>query len=175
MRKRAEKLKMMGAIAPHHGSRIAFLRRLFKLTQNDMGQGSGYSQQDISDFEAQAVIIDEALVRLLKPLDITLERFKDMDEGVMGQMVFNMAGNQSAIGHFGHGNTNQVNPIEELLKQVEEIKAVYKEQIDMLKDMLQSKDADIAKLEARIDKLEALIAEKDQEIKALLAKLSGSK
>src|SRR5690606_26947300 len=116
MRTRVQKLKNMSTIAPHHGRRITFLRSLFKLTQAQIGQEAGYSQQDISDFEGQAVLTDDVLERLLKPFGISLERFKSMDESVMGQMIFNMYENQNAIGHFGYNNANNVNPLEELLK-----------------------------------------------------------
>lgn len=134
MRTRVQKLKNMSTIAPHYGRRMTFLRNLFKLTQTQLGQDAGYSQQDISDFEGQAVITDEVLERLLKPVGISVERFKGMDESVMGQMVFNMYENQNAIGHFGYNSTNNVNPLEELLKAQEENKKLYERLLEAEKE-----------------------------------------
>lgn len=141
MRTRVQKLKNMSTIAPHYGRRMTFLRNLFKLTQTQMGQEAGYSQQDISDFEGQAVITDEVLERLLKPVGVSLDRFKGMDDSLMATSIFNSYDNA-----FGNGNfiTNHIHPLEELLKAKEEIKKLYER-------LLEAEQEKVAFLQRQLD------------------------
>ncbi len=153
------------------GDVMAEIRESIKRSQEEAAKRAGKSQQTISRLEQLETFNDDDYAIAEKALGVDRD-YIDNWQGNTGTMIVHHIQDQ---GQAAYNQRNYVNTAEALLKQVEEIKAMYKEQIDLLKDMLQSKDADIAKLEARIDKLEALIAEKDQEIKALLAKLNGSK
>src|SRR5690606_5387193 len=101
MRTRVQKLKRMNTTAPHYGRRIAFLRGLYKMTQTQLGNEAGYKQQDISEFEGEAQLADDVLARLLKPLGVTLDRFKDMDESAIGATVYHVHDQGQAFGPFG--------------------------------------------------------------------------
>ncbi|WP_146746576.1 helix-turn-helix domain-containing protein [Sinomicrobium soli] len=134
----------MNTTAPHYGRRIALLRGLFKLTQAQLGESAGFKQQDVSDMEGKAELSDEVLLRLLEPMGVKLERFKEMDESAMGAMIFHTR--DQSVGHFGFNNTYNLNPLEELLKAKEEIKNLYerlleaeKEKVAFLQRQLDSK------------------------------------
>src|SRR5690606_11041919 len=100
MRTRVQKLKKMNTIAPHYGRRIAFLRGLYKMTQAQLGQEAGFKQQEISEFEGEAQLSEEVLLRLLKPLGVTLNRFKEMDESAIGATVYHVHDRAQAFGPF---------------------------------------------------------------------------
>ena len=122
MRTRVQKLKKMNTTAPHYGRRIAFLRGLYKLTQAQLGDQAGFKQQEISEMEGKAELADEVLQRLLVPLGITMEKFKEMDESVMGSTIFHFS--ESAYGS-GNFNTNNFNPIEKVIELVDKNEKLY--------------------------------------------------
>ncbi len=158
------KKRPMGQIA-------AEIRDSIGLSQEEFGSRMGKSQQTVSRLEQKKEFTEEEFQDVLESLEVT----RDFFERWQGNPRSFTINNYQNHGQGGYVNNNFVNPMEELLKQFEELKAVYKEQIEFFKELLKGKDADIAALQARIDKLETLIIEKDQQIKDLLAKLNNTK
>lgn len=123
MRTRVQKLHKMNKTAPHYGRRIAFLRGLYRMTQGQLGEQSGFKQQEVSEFEGKAELADDVLMQLLGPLGISLERFKEIDESAIGSTVFHVHDQAQAFGPFGVNN----NPIDKLMELIDELKKVYQE------------------------------------------------
>ncbi len=114
----------MSTAATTDGAKLTFFRTLRGWSQTQLGEESGLSQQDISELEALAHIPSDELQRVLEPLGVTLQLFREVDERVMQAMVFNQYNNHQAFGPF---NTNHFNPVEEVMKLVEEIKRLNAE------------------------------------------------
>ncbi|WP_257669102.1 helix-turn-helix domain-containing protein [Parapedobacter tibetensis] len=121
----------MNTTAPHFGRRIAFLRGLYRMTQGQLGEQSGFKQQEVSDFEGKPELADEVLMRLLGPLGITIERFKEMDEGAFGSTVYHVHDQAQAFGPF---NTNNFNPIEKVVELAGKNEELYERLLEAEKE-----------------------------------------
>ncbi len=153
------------------GDVMAEIRESIKRSQEEAAKRAGKSQQTISRLEQLETFNDDDYAIAEKALGVDRD-YIDNWHGNSGTMIVHHIQDQ---GQAAYNQRNYTNTAEALLKQVEEIKAVYKEQLDFLKGLLKGKDADIVALRLRIDKLEALIAEKDEIIKDLLARLNNIK
>ncbi|MGS2741858.1 hypothetical protein [Sinomicrobium sp. M5D2P17] len=138
----------MNTTAPHYGRRIAFLRGLYKLTQAQLGDQAGFKQQEISEFEGKAELADQVLQQLLMPLGITLEKFKEMDEGAFGNTVYHVHDQGQAFGPFGVNN----NPIDKLMELMDELKKVYQEKVDLHERLLEAEKEKNAYLQRELDR-----------------------
>ncbi len=182
MKRRVQNSQRMKTTRLHHGARLAWLRILRGWTQQVLAERAGLKQQEVSEIESKEELANEVILRYLKTLGVEWDMFNEMDESAVSDMSFNSYDHGVSGLGFSFTNTNHFHPLEELIKQLEELKASYKEQIEFLKELLKSKDADIAalkqqlaKLEAKLEKLEARIAELEEEIKTLQAKLNNTK
>ncbi|SEN40301.1 hypothetical protein SAMN05216436_115133 [bacterium A37T11] len=122
MSTRVRKSRRMDITKPHYGRRIALLRNIHKLSQGQLGDRTGYKQQDISEFESKQELPDEILEILAKGLDTSVTYIKEMDENGVGTSVFYVQDQGHGNGNF---NTNNFNPVDKILELVEENKKLY--------------------------------------------------
>lgn len=140
MRTRVQRLKKMSDTKPHLGRRIALIRGVRNLTQKELADLTAYSQQTISDMEKKELLTDDELRELTNGLGVTPEFVKEMKEENLGTMVFHTHDHSQGYIH------NNINPLEHLLKQMEEIKQLYEK-------LLQSEKEKVVLLEQTLDSL----------------------
>ncbi|WP_106830527.1 helix-turn-helix domain-containing protein [Parabacteroides pacaensis] len=121
----------------HHGHAIKRLRLDRQLSQAQLGQKIGFTQQSISNYEDLPVIEDEILNRFAKGLDVSVDLIKELEEDK--PMTYYIENNTfSDYGSIMTGNGSTVNSTvdeklyKSLLEQVQKLYDTNLKQIENL-------------------------------------------
>ncbi len=148
----------------HMGDTMTQIRNNVRLSQEDVAQRLGKSQQTVSHLEQSEQFADEVLEEVVKALGVTVEYFKNYKPPYSGFTVHHIQDNGQAN---NYGYIQHFNPMTEMLKAHEENKQLFREKEELFKSMLAGKDTEIAELRAELLMLKAQLAEQDKQIKIL--------
>ena len=130
---------MSTVIKPNHiGRKISRIRELRDMKQEALAQALGTNQQAISAMENSETIDDEKLVEVAKALGVSVEAIKNFSE----EAIFNIIGN--TVNNHDNASLNSnfqyqptFNPLDELLKSMEENKKLYERLLKAEQDKIE--------------------------------------
>lgn len=149
----------------HDGHAIKRLRLDRQMSQAQLGQLIGFTQQSISNYEDQQVIEDEILQRFAKALDVSVDFIKELEEDKpMTYYIENntFTGNSAAtVGSDTVNNMVDEKLYKTILEQVEKLYATNLKQIEnmhatntrLYQECIVSTQKDIAELKEKLSQL----------------------
>lgn len=148
----------------HHGHAVKRLRMDRRLSQKDLGNIIGMSQQALCRYEEQEKIDDLTLERLAKGLEVSVELIKELEEDkpfveyiqnntITDNTIENTKGTTLASNH-NEGNTyNYTDDKETLHLILEKLQKVYESNVQMYNQYFKISEEKFDKLEKEIAEL----------------------
>ncbi|MDI3321970.1 helix-turn-helix transcriptional regulator [Pinibacter soli] len=130
----------------HHGRNIKRFREVFGLKQEGLAYelGDDWDQRKVSALEQKEVVDPKILEEVAKALKIPVAAIENFDEEQAVHIIANTVNNNDhATGNALYSYCPTFNPLDELLKSLEENKKLYerllqseKDKVEMLQEVL---------------------------------------
>jgi transcriptional regulator with XRE-family HTH domain len=137
---------------PHHGRNVKRIREMLGIKQEALAIDLGISQQAISALEQKEAFDKELLEKVAKALNVNPEAIKNATEE-SAINYFNTFNDNSGRGAFFSSTNNNCtfNPVEELMKSIQEIKLLHEENRKLYERLLQSEREKVALFEKLLE------------------------
>jgi transcriptional regulator with XRE-family HTH domain len=128
----------------HEGKNVKRIREILGIKQDDLATRIGLSQQAVSQLEAKESVDKEVLERIASAMGVNVDAIKNFNEEAAVNF-FNTFNDNSGKGAFFSSTNNNCtfNPLEELMKALEENKKLYerllqseREKVDLLESLI---------------------------------------
>ena len=130
----------------HLGRKVRQVRELLSLTQEEVAEKMGISQQAVSNIESNEIVEREQLDRVAKAMGVSPEAIRYLDEDAT---IYNIVTNNDQKG----GNSNALNlsctfnPLDKLMETIEKNEKLYEALIKEKEALLKSEREKVAILE----------------------------
>ncbi|MCG8386557.1 MAG: helix-turn-helix domain-containing protein [Cytophagales bacterium] len=130
----------------HLGRKVRQVRELLSLTQEEVAEKMGISQQAVSNIESNETVEREQLDRVAKAMGVSPEAIRYLDEDAT---IYNIVTNNDQKG----GNSNALNfsctfnPLDKLMEAIEKNEKLYETLIKEKEALLKSEREKVAMLE----------------------------
>jgi transcriptional regulator with XRE-family HTH domain len=113
------------------GRKIEKIRRLYGITQTELGELLSVSKQAVSKMEQAKQMDDERLLAIAKALNVTTDAIKNFNENA----AFNIIANT----YYNHASSvkYEFNPLEKILQLYDEKIALYERMIKEKNDLIE--------------------------------------
>lgn len=132
--------------ARHLGRKISRMRELLGMKQESLAEQLGISQQAVSKIEQSEQVEEATIEKIAKALGVSGEAIKNFSEEAALNVIANTFHSKENSVSIGYQSTFNFNPVNELIKVIEENKKLYeallkaeREKIALLERMLEGK------------------------------------
>jgi hypothetical protein len=112
--------------------------------------GEEWTQKKVSMLEAREEIEGPVLAQVSSALKIPVEAFKNFDEEQAVAIISNTFNERSFENAFAKDSTFNINPVEQWLATLEEVKRLNQEKMELYERMLEQQREMIARLERMV-------------------------
>jgi transcriptional regulator with XRE-family HTH domain len=128
----------------HEGKNVKRIREILGIKQDDLATRIGLTQQAVSQLEAKESVDKEVLEKIASAMGVNVDAIKNFNEEAAVNYFNSFYDNSGKGAFFSSTNNNcTFNPLEELMKALDENKKLYerlleseKEKVQMLETLL---------------------------------------
>lgn len=148
----------------HHGHAVKRLRRDKQLTQKELGDRIGLSQQAVGRFENEKILDEDILERFAKGLNVSSDLIKELEDdrplsSYIENNTFTNAGSNivgSSIGtYYSQESETTRLALEKLEESYKEIRKDNEIKVNVYKEMIEFLKKEIVELKEKISQLES--------------------
>lgn len=140
----------------HHGNNVKRIREILHIKQETLADAMGISQQKISLLEQKEKIDREQMEEIAKALNVPAELIEHYDAEASINIIANHFTSQDNSVQHQNGVQNNdhctFNPLDELLKAVEDYKRLHQENKQLYEQLLKAEREKVAMLEKMMGK-----------------------